>query len=141
MAHGLRGRAGGIRSLLELIRQHREAIEYDLIGLGLRLDDLGTRRLSWRDLWVIVREAPNRSALVRAIDPESAAWSHTDYLLALVFDAVQIGNWHRAGSPAGYRPEPLERPGVERPNKKYGSEAVGMAEMDKFLGWDKEASA
>jgi hypothetical protein len=38
--------------------------------LGLRLDWLGTVRLSWRDLWVIVQQSPRTSALFKARNPD-----------------------------------------------------------------------
>lgn len=39
-------------------------------------------------------------------------WSTTDYLLAVVADALAIGNWQRSGG-KGPRPKPITRPGKE----------------------------
>jgi hypothetical protein len=127
---------GGIRSLLGLIRQHREAIEYDLIGLGLRLDDRGTRGLSWRDLLVIIRRSPRTSALSRAQFPEDSEWGLPEQLLAAIFDALQAGNWQR-GNGQGRKPEQLPRPGVTPERKRRGGEPIPLDEMRKWLGWDE----
>lgn len=135
MAGGLRRITGGIRSLLGLIAQHREAIEYDLIGLGLRLDDLGSRRLSWRDLLVIVRRSPRDSALYREQFPDDAEWGLPEQLLAAIFDVLQAGNWQRGGG-QGRRPEQLPRPGVTPTRKQRGSGPLTFDEMRKWLGWD-----
>ena len=55
--------------LLDLIEEHGEAVEYDLIDAGLRLRWLGTEALSWRDLLVRVRLSPKGSALYRTMHP------------------------------------------------------------------------
>ena len=127
---------GGIAGLLDLLREHREAIEYDLICLGRNLDDLGTRRLSWRDLLVIVRRSPRGSALNRERYPEDSEWGLPEQLLAAIFDVLQAGNWQRGGG-QGKRPEQLERPGVKPARKVRGSGPIPMDEMAAWLGWDK----
>lgn len=138
MAGGQRCDSGGIRSLRELTASHGEAVEFDLIGLGLRLDWIGTERLSWRDLWVVVRQSPRASALFRSMHPEAADWGHSEHLLAAVFDAVQINNWLTAQGKRHERPRPLPRPGVTPEGKTYGSQPIPMHEMAKRLGWTTE---
>jgi hypothetical protein len=133
---GLRCRRGGIRGLLELIRQHREALEYDLIALGLRLDWLGTRRLTWRDLWVVVSQSPKGSAVHRAQAPGEWEWDLQADLTAGVFDALQIANWQRGRARRSEFPKPLPRPGVEPDSQTIGSGVgIPMDEMAKRLGW------
>jgi len=133
---GLRCRRGGIRGLLELIRQHREAIEYDLIALGLRLDWLGSERLTWRDLWVIVERQASSSALARAVDPEGSAWGQLEHLVAGMFDALQVANWQRGRARRSDFPKPLPRPGVEQEAQLVGSGGgIPMDEMARRLGW------
>lgn len=46
-----------------------------------------------------------------AVVGESAAWTLTDYLLALLVDVERLALWQRGGK--GPRPKPLPRPGVE----------------------------
>lgn len=112
-------------------------MEYDLIALGLRLDWLGSERLSWRDLWVIARQSPRGSAIARALDPDHT-WGLSEQLLAAIFDATRVGIWQRGASKRSDYPQPLERPGVKPPRKKYGGTPLPMDEMAKRLGWDTE---
>jgi len=137
MEGGLRCRRGGIRGLLELIHQHREAIEYDLIALGLRLDWIGSDRLTWRDLWVIVQRSPASSALTRARDPEAAQWDTAAQLLAGIFDTLQVANWQRGPAKRRDFPKPLARPGVEPDTANLIGSGAGipMDEMARRLGW------
>lgn len=135
MEAGLRGRRGGIRSLLTLLRQHREAVEYDLIALGLRLDDLGSRALTWRDLWVIIRRSPPESAVFRAQNPDSWAWGLPEQLLAAANDSLRVANWQRAGGKRSEYPWPIPRPGVQPQQTSRGREPLPMDAMRKWLGW------
>lgn len=140
MAGGLEGHAGGILGLDQLLDEHGGAVEYDLIALGLRLDDLGTERLTWRDLWVIVQHSPRESAIARAVGAEEAVWSLTDHLLATVIDVLNIANWQRenAGRPRGKsptrRPKRIPRPGVEGEHKTVGSEPIPIKDFEAW--WD-----
>ena len=128
---------GGTRSLLDLIGRHREAIEYDLIGLGLRLDWLGTPALSWRDLWVIANQSPQGSALDRALRPDEWAWGLPEQLLAAATDALRAANWQRAGGRRSDYPQPIPRPGIEPATKVRGRDPVPLDDMRKWLGWDE----
>lgn len=138
MAEGQRRDPGGIRGLRELIAEHKEAVEFDLISHGLRLDWLGSELLSWRDLWVLIRWSPRGSALDWATNPEAAEWGLPEHLLASVFDALQIANWQRGSAKRRDFPEPLPRPGVTPKGASFGKGAIPMDEMADFLGWDKE---
>jgi hypothetical protein len=72
--------------------------------------DLGTDRLTWRRLGVLIGTLPPESATLREINgPEYSAWQTTDYLLAAVVDVLQGANWQRGGG-KGARPKPLPRP-------------------------------
>lgn len=139
MAEGQRRDAGGIRSLRELIAEHKEAIEFDLIAHGLRLDWLGTERLSWRDLLVIIRQAPPGSALDRAQRPDDAGWGLSEQLLAMVVDNTNWLVWAKTDDAAKNRnrPKPIPRPGVKPDGVTIGSGAIPIDEMAAFLGWDK----
>lgn len=135
MACRLRGHGGGIAGLCELIRQHKEAVEYHLITLGLRLAWLGTSALSWRDLLVIVKQCPRDSGLYHAVSGPDANWGLIEHLLADVFDALQIANWQRIGDPQLPRPKPLPRPGVEPPEDEthFGDASVDIDVMAAWL--------
>jgi hypothetical protein len=92
------------------------------------LRDLGTHKLTWRDLFVIVKQSPKDSALIRAIAGEQYEWFTTNQLLALVADALHVANWQRAEGKRSEYPKPIPRPGVEVP-RHHGREAVSMEEM------------
>ena len=131
MAGGVRHQAGGIQALLSLIREHRGAIEYDLIALGMRLDQLGTRKLSWRDLWVICQYGPMTSALSVAQLGEQAIWTTSDYLLAVVADALHDANWQRGGG-KGQRPPKMKRPGAQDNQQKLGKDPIPIGGFDDW---------
>lgn len=124
---------GGILSLREVVREHSEAIEFDLIGMGLRLRDAGSLRFNWRDLWVVCRNLGRDSALYRAMNPDDdTSWSITDYLLAMVVDNSAARLW-QAGGGKGRRPKPLPRPSD---SKKFKGDSLPAADMAEWLGWD-----
>lgn len=104
--------------------------------MGLRLDWLGSERLTWRDLWVIVEQQPATSALIRARDPEGSEWHKIEHLAAGIFDALQVANWQRGRARRGEFPKPLPRPGVEPESQMIGSgKGIPMDEMAERLGW------
>lgn len=109
MAGGVRYQRGGILGLCQLLTEHAEAIRYDLLTVGLRLDDLGRRKFTWVDLLAVVRQSPPTSALARAMHGEYAIWTPDTYLLAMVADQLVAANWQRGGG-KGKRPKPLQRP-------------------------------
>jgi hypothetical protein len=134
MAGRLRGDGGGIFGLIDLLAEHGEAVEYDLIRAGLRLDDLGTERLSWRELKVVVRNTPaNESALRRAQSPEDSPWTATTLLLAEAVDALRTLAWMKTkdGQKNRNRPQPIPRPG-HRPTI-HGKGAVPIEEIESWL--------
>jgi hypothetical protein len=100
---------GGIAGLSALLGEFGEAIRYDLLTVGLRLDDLGTSDLSWTDLKAVIVHSPPGSAFQRARHGEYATWTAETHLLAVIADALRIGNWQRTGSKRG-RPKPIPRP-------------------------------
>lgn len=137
MDGGLEGLPGGIHCLLTLLDEHQEAIEYDLISLGLRLAWLGTGRLTWRDLAVIVRHSPRTSALARAVNGDETTWSLTDHLLAGVYDLLALANWQRAGKKNSPRPRPLPRPGKAGDGKRIGKDPIPIRDFNTW--WEKGA--
>lgn len=128
---------GGIVGLVLLIDEHGPAIEYDLIKLGLRLRQLGTDALSWRDLLVIAQHSGHGTALQRSMHPDAAQWGLSEHLLAMVADAVIAGNWMQSkdGQKNRNRPKPIQRPGVKPEHKKFGGTAEDIESIREWLGW------
>ncbi|MBP2211082.1 hypothetical protein JOJ87_001426 [Rhodococcus ruber] len=137
MGRELGSRPGGILGLLALLEEHSEAVEYDLIRMGLRLDWLGTDDLTWRDLHVLVRQSGPDSALVRALNPDSR-WDLHALLLAEAVDTLHDLRWMKTkdGHKNRNRPKPIPRPGVEIPeDEQVIGEAIEMDDLDTLLGW------
>lgn len=134
MARRLAGHRGGIAGLLEELDEHAEAIEYDLLTLGFRLEDLGTPALSWRDLLVIMRHLPRTSAYARAKFGTDAAWGLTEHLLATAVDVLQTANWQRGGKKAGPKPKPVPRPGKTKKTRRIGRDPIPVKDFNAW--WD-----
>lgn len=135
MGRGVGSRAGGTLGLLELVAEHREAIDYDLLCLGLDLNDLGTRRLDWCRLKAVLRWLPHDSAFGRSLRGEDAEWGLAEHLLAGIHDLLAAGNWQRAGKKGAPRPKPLPRPGLDqgRSEKRFGTASMTLAEARAFF--------
>jgi hypothetical protein len=73
--------------------------------------DLGTPRLSWRRLGVLIRHLPRGSALHRELDPEGYDWDRPTDLLANILDVEVFALWQRSGG-KGAKPKPIPRPRV-----------------------------
>lgn len=94
---------------------------------------------------MIVRHAPRHSALARAVDPERAEWSLSDYLLAQIADANAWMVWSKSkdGQKNRNRPKPIPRPGLEDDStdvRVFGSDPIPIDELEDFLGWSRELS-
>lgn len=126
------GDAPGIGGLLDLIDDHGEAVEFDLIALGLRLRDIGVT-FSWRDLKVIVSRGDATSAVARATDPQNAAWSDlTALLLREVVYEMQLARRQQAGK--GPMPKRIPLPGEDGDSSHFGSEPLELEDMAEWLG-------
>jgi len=77
-------------------------------GLDL-VTDLGTPRLTWRRLRVLVERLPRSSALVRETEGSIVDWSTSDYLLARIATTLEWANWQRGGG-KGDKPKPITPP-------------------------------
>ncbi|TQM29861.1 DUF5361 domain-containing protein [Nocardia bhagyanarayanae] len=139
MANPFGGRPGGILSLDALLEEHTEAIEYDLITIGLRLRMLGTDDLSWRDLKALIKQAPADSALARSVYGEDHQWQLGQHLLADMADSLRWLVWSKtkAAQDGRDRPEPIPRPGVTRGVERIGT-AASIEAMNDFLTWDDQ---
>lgn len=74
---------------------------------------------------MLLRHLPADSATAIALsDDREPPWTRVEHLLAGVFDTLQVLAWQNANqgrkSPTR-RPDPLPRPGVERPGNRYGT--------------------
>lgn len=137
MDGALRGGPPGIEGLLATLDEYGEAVEYDLIALGLRLRDLGTDRLTWRDLLVVVRQAPQGSALARASIP-APLFGVAERLALLIEHRLRVLIWQNSGG-KGSAPEPIPVPGDDADpvtgDMRWAPEPVSIDEMDELLGW------
>lgn len=136
MAEGVGCEPGGIAGLCELIRNHAEAVEFDLIRYGLRLRDLGSPHFTWRDFLVIVRRMPYAdSALAAEMNPADSPWTLAEHLLAELVDVQRLALWAKTkdGSKNRNRPKPIERPG-NRPTRIGAGNGMSFEEMDAWLG-------
>lgn len=131
MDRRLRRDAGGIRSLAEVLRDHGGALRYDLLALGLRIEDLGTPELSWLDVAATIHYRPLDSALSRSIDGEESLWGLAEQLLAAIADRIEAGNWQRGGG-KGSRPKPIMRPGVGPKKTNVSSRSFDSMTIEEF---------
>src|SRR5690606_16392944 len=91
-----RRRRPGICGLLELLDEHGEAVEADLLRYyGVDILDLGHRRLTWGRLRRLLERLPRESNLVRETVGERAAWGDSEHLLAMAVDMLHVANWQR----------------------------------------------
>ena len=113
--------------------------------MGLRLQWLGTRRLTWHDLLVVVRHSPRSSALYRAqVGQEPAAWGLSERLLAYVLHRVTYlaSAWGASGEDLALPTLPGEAPVVDQPLDvpagwgHWGGSPVPLDEMNERLGAD-----
>ena len=126
-------------SLGRLLAEHGEAIEADLLRFyHLDIADVGTERLSWRRLRVLLRHLPRESAFVRDRAGEAARGGETEQLLALLADTLAAINRNlvqphsRTLLPKAQR---LPRPGVtdRGDGRRWGSSAMPLDVMRKRL--------
>jgi hypothetical protein len=66
-------------------------------------------RLSPRKAAVLAMQLPSGAQTWLSCGYDNA-WTLMEYLTASLIDAVQAGNWQRAGDPKARKPEPVKRP-------------------------------
>jgi hypothetical protein len=127
-----RARPGEIVRLSALLEEYGEAIEYDLLTIGIDIKGLWTGALSWRRLGVLIDHLPAESAMKTALReslsedelielgkvPKTGhgTWSRDSYLLASIKDELSILRFvtlRIAGNEAD-TPDLYERPGIKR---------------------------
>ncbi|MFK0294499.1 hypothetical protein ACIQU6_29080 [Streptomyces sp. NPDC090442] len=123
--------------------EHGNDIESDLLrfwNLDL-IADLGTPRLTWRRLGVLIERAPDESALARTLAGEGALWTPERHLLAGVIDSLGVVAYLLGGTivtlggakdnPVPH-PKPIERPGIE--TGKPAAENRGLMQLARKMG-------
>lgn len=81
----------------------------------------------------LIRRLPADSQLAKEVNGESAEWSQTDHLLAIVADRIADLHWAYVSVNSEdevERPEPIPRPGIE---DKPEVEAATQADMASFF--------
>ena len=75
-----------------------------------------------------------------ALTPDSAGWSHTDYLLADLYDAVAWNTYVVARTVGkAKKPKPYPRPGVRAANRDtrtFRAKPMPIEQMRRWLGWE-----
>lgn len=122
-----------MNGLLELIEDHGEALEADLLAAGWRLRDIPSDRFDWHDLLVFVRHISVNSRLFTKIRPKEAGWDLPTLLLAEAVDQLRWLHWAKteAAANGGDPPAPIPRPGVAPQEKRPGSGKIKGMPMEK----------
>ncbi|MEU6765904.1 hypothetical protein ABZ916_25730 [Streptomyces sp. NPDC046853] len=106
---------------------------------GVDFLDLWRGQLSLRRINILIGSLLNqhgRSAVAAVID-EAAEWSESDYLLARISDALELGNWLFYTANSGEdaeelpAPTPILRPGQEE--ETFEPEAPAYASTDEVV--------
>ena len=78
-------------SLAEFVKEHREALDVDLLRMtGYDTDDIGCA-LSWRTLLSVLNHLNLQSVTMQEINPEFATWASpekTNGILADIYDIL-----------------------------------------------------
>ena len=104
-----------------------------MVRLGKRLSDLLTGELTWRDLLVVLRHAPEDSPLRRATG--DCGHSPAEHLSLLLLHSSQVGNWQRAHGKKRDRPDPPKCLNPDVSTEKMGSAPMPLDETADWLGW------
>ena len=124
--------------LVDLVDEHSEAIEYDLIRAGARLRDWPYGGVSWRDLYVMVRQAQPDSATYKALNPQWQASNDVELMRSMDLH-LRILAWQQTvdGQKGRNVPQlvlwPWEQPALEH-------DVMDWDEAAAFLGWESEMS-
>lgn len=142
--------AGGSRALAELIDKHGSALAFDFQHLfGVSLVDViadlcsGEPATDPRYWLALIGELPADSAFAASFQGghEYRGWDMKTYLLASIFDAVQVNtvsNARVAGAKKVKDPPPWPRPGKKHKDPSGGTT---MASIIKSGMWRKMAKS
>lgn len=150
---GRRRRAGGIAGLAELIADHGEAIEFDLMCKAhMTLDDLGGA-LPLRALRSFVARLDHTSALWRETHADSNEWlpwldgTMVAPMLANLVDVTNYARWEYAisctkkGHSKPRRPKRVPVPWLAGTSgeRHIGSDPIPISEFDAW--WDSKGKS
>lgn len=111
-----------------IVRDHRTAIEYDLLTkAGRTLADVGGG-ISWETLFAFIRHLPADSAYWRELQPEAAAWIAGDKTAALLADLFDLV----AAKGARRQPKPYPRPKLKGGGERFGADPIPISEFDAW---------
>lgn len=126
------------------LEEHGEDVEADLLRFfNIDLpEDIGTERLTWRRLAVLLKRMPKESCIAATFTPkEEKGWDMDTMLLAEAVDRLgmsiyMLGHLSLAHSKKGTKnpvemPKPVPRPGVVSEVKKKNK---GMKALMRALG-------
>lgn len=109
-----------------------------MIRHGLRLRDVGSARVTWRDLFVIVTCAPEGSPLAAALAPAAAVTTDTLFLRGIEHSLRWLV-WSKTQDAQHGRgvPDPIRFPWEDAADTSGGwvGEAMTAADMNEALGW------
>ena len=132
------GRPGGTVAAAAIVRDHRTAIEYDLLTLtGYTLDDIGGA-LSWCALFSFIKHLPPSSAYVREMYPEEATWVNgwrNAAILADLWDLIAA-----AHTAEGRKAPRYPRPTTKKDNtQRLGAEPIAAGDFDRW--WNERTTS
>lgn len=121
-----------------LPKNHWDALEVDLLRIGIRLEDVPSR-VGWRAVWQLYRHANRSDAVFAVAAPVANAWSTNEHLQAAMVDILRMLLWAktRDGQKNRKRPKPLARPGDVPPETKFGK----PVKLSEFKNWLAAAHA
>lgn len=134
MERGLRGALGKILGAWRLAREHRSALNYDLMTRAHRTLSEVPGSLSWLDLADFAGHLPADSATGAELDPdaaETARWlaAAPALVLADIFD--WLANTWRPRWRKRFR---YPRPFGKEDKRTYGKEPIAMGSFDEWWG-------
>lgn len=124
---------GGILSILIEFDSFEDALRFDLLRLGIRLEEVGMGRVSWVDIRAVIRSSPRDSAYVRAKVGADVEWTLDRELLAGLVDVVVSLRWMLSGG-KGQRPKPIKRPSTRGEQQTFGV-SEGFDSVEEFEAW------
>lgn len=115
-------------------------MEARLIECGLRWDEAGKRRNTWRDILAVIYTEPADGPIHRAQEPEDWKWYtlHYDQLQTLVevMATFTVLNGNQSGAKKSDMPERAKRPGDKSESqevKEFKFEPTPLGELDSWL--------
>lgn len=111
-----------------------------MISEGLRLRNLGSDEFTWVDLKVVVLQNmhDNRTAIYRAMNPDTYMWGIQEQLLAEAVDTLHWLKWAKTKGatqkPPQGMPEPIPRPGI-KPTDSSEVIKFDVMTQDETLAW------